>query len=187
MRINGKTAAEKGLKTGDRLEITTFRPHGHAMVPSAGEVRDTAVIPVWVTEGIHPCVLAVSNTLGNPFHGRAAAATNGPRQNIVAFTDNVIAEDQDLRDDIWWDLKNGGSGADYNLTAIPPMQSAPLVGMQGWYDTVCSIRKLQRQATTTKKMAPLPGNSGHRFSRPHAHFCRPRPSERHRCGFRQWV
>ena len=100
------------------------------------------MIPVWVTEGIHPRVLAVSNTLGNLFHGRAATASNGPRQNIPAFADDVIAEDQDVRDDIWWDPKNGGTGAGYNINAILPIQPAPLVGMQGWYDTVCSIRKI---------------------------------------------
>ena len=142
MWINTKTATERGLKTGDWVEITTYRPYGHAMGPGAGEVLGTAVIPVWVTEGIHPRVLAVSNTLGNLFHGRAATASNGPRQNIPAFADNVIAEDQDVRDDIWWDPKNGGTGAGYNINAILPIQPAPLVGMQGWYDTVCSIRKI---------------------------------------------
>ena len=48
--------------------------------------------------------------------------------------------DQDLDEDIWWDPRNGGVGAGYNINAILPIQSAPLVGMQGWYDTVCSIR-----------------------------------------------
>ncbi len=48
--------------------------------------------------------------------------------------------DQDLDQDIWWDPRNGGVGAGYNVNAILPIQSAPLVGMQGWFDTVCSIR-----------------------------------------------
>ena len=112
------------------------------MGPGAGEVLGTALIPVWVTEGIHPRVLAVSNTLGNLFAGRAATATNGPRQDIPAWSDSVIAEDQDVRDDIWWDTRNGGTGAGFNINAILPIQPAPLVGMQGWYDTVCSIRKV---------------------------------------------
>ena len=88
------------------------------------------MIPVWVTEGIHPRVLAVSNTLGNLLGGRAATATNSPRQNIPAFADNVIAEDQDVRDGIWWNPKNGGTGTGYNINAILPIQPAPLVGMQ---------------------------------------------------------
>ena len=50
----------------------------------------------FVTEGIHPRVVAVSNTLGNLWHGRAATARNGGRQGLDAWDDNVIAEDQDL-------------------------------------------------------------------------------------------
>ena len=142
MWINAKTAADRGLKTGDLVEITTYRPHGHAMGPGAGDVLGTAVIPVWVTEGIHPRVLAVSNTLGNLFGGRAATGRNGRKQDIPAWSDSVIAEDQDVRDDIWWDTRNGGTGAGFNINAILPIQPAPLVGMQGWYDTVCSIRKI---------------------------------------------
>jgi Fe-S-cluster-containing dehydrogenase component len=46
------------------------------------------------------------------------------------------------RGDIWWDKRKGGTGACYNVDAILPIQPAPLVGMQGWYDTVCSIRKI---------------------------------------------
>ena len=53
----------------------------------------------------------------------------------------MIAEDQDLVEDIWWDPANGGTGAGYNVNAILPIQPAPLVGMQGWFDTVCTIRK----------------------------------------------
>ena len=142
MWINTKTATERGLKTGDWVEITTYRPYGHAMGPGAGEVVGRAVIPVWVTEGIHPRVLAVSNTLGNLFHGRAATATNGARQDLPTWNDSLVAEDQDLSEDIWWDPRRGGTGSGYNINAILPIQPAPLVGMQGWYDTVCSIRKV---------------------------------------------
>ena len=46
-------------------------------------------------------MLAVSNTLGDLFRGCAATATNGPKQDIAAWSDSVIAEDLDVRDDIW--------------------------------------------------------------------------------------
>ena len=145
MWINAQTAKERGLKTGDWVEITTFRPYGHDLATSAGaegSVLGTAVIPVWVTEGIHPRVLAVSNTLGNLFHGRAATATNGAKQDLPAWNDSLVSEDQDLSEDIWWDPRLGGTGSGYNINAILPIQPAPLVGMQGWYDTVCTIRKV---------------------------------------------
>ena len=104
--------------------------------------NDRAVIPAFVTEGIHPRVLAVSNTLGNPWHGRAANARNGKNQALDAWNDSADAEDQDLAEDIWWDQANGGTGAGYNINGILPVHPAPLVGMQSWYDTVCSIRKV---------------------------------------------
>ena len=141
MWIHTDTAARHGIRTGDMVEITTFRPTGH-MMKNGGQVLGRAVIPAFVTEGIHPRVLAVSNTLGNPWHGRAANARNGAKQALNAWDDSVIAEDQDLVDDIWWDERKGGTGAGYNVNAILPIQPAPLVGMQGWYDTVCSIRRV---------------------------------------------
>ena len=36
-----------------------------------GDLVGKAVITAYVTEGIHPRVLAVSNSLGNLWHGRA--------------------------------------------------------------------------------------------------------------------
>ena len=141
MWINTDTAAMLGIKTGDMVEITTYRPYGHAM-KGGGEVVGKALVPAWVTEGIHPRVLAVSNTLGNSFHGRAATARNGKRQALDAWNKAVIEDDPDLDDDIWWDPARGGTGAGYNINAILPIQPAPLVGMQGWYDTVCTVRKV---------------------------------------------
>ncbi len=141
MWINTDTAARLGIKTGDLVELTTYRPHGHQM-KNGGDILGRALIPAYVTEGIHPRVLAVSNTLGNIWHGRASTAQGGKRQNIPAFEKNVIDDDADLDQDIWWDPRNGGTGAGYNINAVLPIQPAPLVGMQGWYDTICTVKKV---------------------------------------------
>ena len=143
MWINAATAEKLDIKTGDLVELTTYRPYGHAM-NGGGEVLGKAVIPAWVTEGIHPRVLAVSNTLGNLFHGRAATAKKGTKHKeaLAAFDNTLIDEDMDLTEDLWWDPANGGTGAGYNINAILPIQPAPLVGMQGWYDTVCTVRRV---------------------------------------------
>ena len=141
MWINTETAARYGIKTGDMVELTTYRPSGHQM-RNAGELLGKALIPAYVTEGIHPRVLAVSNTLGNPWHGRAATGINGAKQAIPAWDNSVNDEDADLDEDIWWDRARGGTGAGYNINAILPIQTAPLVGMQGWYDTICTLKKV---------------------------------------------
>jgi thiosulfate reductase / polysulfide reductase chain A len=140
MWIHTETAARYGIRTGDMVEVTTYRMGGH-LNPGNGEAIGRALVPAYVTEGIHPRVLAVSNTLGNTWHGRAATATRGKKQALPAFDGGVIAEDADLDEDLWWDVRRGGTGAGYNINAVLPIYSAPLVGMQGWYDTVCTIRK----------------------------------------------
>ena len=142
MWIHTDQAEKLGIKTGDLVEITTYRPHGHAMSPGGGTVLGSAQITAYVTEGIHPRTVAVSNTLGNFFHGRAATALKGRRGNNPAWDNKIETEDQDLVDDIWWDSRKGGTGSGYNINAILPIQPAPLVGMQGWYDTVCTLKKV---------------------------------------------
>jgi thiosulfate reductase / polysulfide reductase chain A len=138
--INAATAAKYGIKTGGLVEITTYRPQGHAM-KGGGEVLGRAQVPAYVTEGIHPRVIAMSNSLGNVFHGRVATARRGRKQDLPAWNDQLIAEDQDIRDDIWWDPRRGGTGAGYNINSILPIHPAPLVGMQSWYDTICTIKR----------------------------------------------
>jgi thiosulfate reductase/polysulfide reductase chain A len=139
--INTATAAQYGIQTGDLVEITTYRPKGHAMKGN-GERLGSATVAAYVTEGIHPRVIALSNSLGNVAHGRVALARRGRKQDLPAWNDEVIAEDQDIRDDLWWDPRRGGTGSGYNINAILPIQPGPLVGMQGWYDTICTIRRV---------------------------------------------
>ncbi len=141
MWMHTSVAKSLGVSTGDEVEITTYRPHGHEM-KNSGQVVGRARIPVYVTEGIHPRTVAVSNTLGNLFHGRAAVGKRGRRGEGAGWNNTLETEDQDLVDDIWWDERRGGTGGGYNINAILPIQPAPLVGMQGWYDTVCTLRRV---------------------------------------------
>ncbi|MGH7134181.1 MAG: hypothetical protein ACREHD_00490, partial [Pirellulales bacterium] len=92
---------------------------------------------------IHPRVLAVSNSLGHHFGGRSATATQAPRPAGPAFDANLLPEDADLSESLWWDARLGGPGAGVNINAILPIQPAPLTGMQAWFDTVCSIKPLE--------------------------------------------
>lgn len=139
--INAATAGRYGIRTGDLVEITTFRPRGHTY-KATGEKIGSAVVAAYVTEGIHPRVIAMSNSLGQHYQGRVATARPGSRQNLPAWNDDVIPEDEDIAENIWWDPRKGGSGEGYNINAILPISPSPLVGMQSWYDTVCTIRRL---------------------------------------------
>ena len=119
----------------------------------AGDAVGKAVVPVYVTEGIHPRVIAMSNSLGNTQHGRAGNGRRGPRdERFPGFDGSVIAEDQDLSEDLWWGQgeslwsrltgAGNGLGCGYNINAILPIYPSPLVGMQGWYDTACTVRRV---------------------------------------------
>ncbi len=154
MWIHAATANKLGIRTGDTVEVTTYRPKSGALGDKAyrggGEVLGSARVKAFVTKGIHPRVVAVSNSLGWISGGRAAEGERGRRVEVAA---KGLAPDaaqafgpapavDDLEFGLWWDEKNGGRGSGVNINAILPINPQPLVGMQSWFDTVCSIRKV---------------------------------------------
>lgn len=140
--INAETARRLGIRTGDLVEITTFRPKGRTHRPT-GEPLGTVRVAAFVTEGIHPRVVALSNSLGHRYGGRVATADRSPRPTHLAFDEKVIPEDPHLGQTLWWDKDDGGTGAGFNVNTILPIQPAPVTGMQAWFDTVCEIRKVE--------------------------------------------
>lgn len=157
MWINSSSAARLNVKTGDTVELTTYRPVsgklGDKAFRGTGEKIGSANVKVFVTDGIHPRVLAISNSLGWITGGRASEGKGGDRDAIAARSlapDAALgfgpASDIDNRDDleygVWWDKKNGGRGNGVNVNALLPINPQPLVGMQSWFDTVCSLRKV---------------------------------------------
>ncbi|MEX2185762.1 MAG: molybdopterin-dependent oxidoreductase [Pirellulales bacterium] len=140
--INAETARRLGIRTGDLVDITTYRPKGHTHRPT-GEALGTLRVAVFVTEGIHPRVLAMSNSLGHRYGGRVATANRGPRPKNPSFDEKIIAEDSDLAETLWWDKEDAGAGPGFNVNAILPIQPSPVTGMQSWFDTVCAIRKVE--------------------------------------------
>jgi thiosulfate reductase/polysulfide reductase chain A len=157
MWINTATAKKLGLKNGDMVELTTYRPlSGPAQQADqqayrgTGEKIGSARMRVFVTRGIHPRVVAVSNSLGWLSGGRASEGKNGRRVEVAAQGISADAAKgfgpapalDDLNAGVWWDRKNGGRGNGVNINALLPINPQPLVGMQAWFDTVCSLRKV---------------------------------------------
>lgn len=139
--INTATAARLGIRTGDLVEITTYRPKGKTFA-ATGERLGSVRVRAFVTEGIHPRVLAMSNSLGHQFGGRAATARCAPRPDGPGFDPHRFPEDPDLAHALWWDASQGGKGAGFNVNAVLPIQPSPVTGMQSWYDTVCTVKKV---------------------------------------------
>jgi len=92
----------------------------------------------------------VSNSLGGISGGRASEGKNGRRVAVAARGISADAAKgfgpapahDDLDAGVWWDKKNGGRGNGVNINALLPINPQPLVGMQAWFDTVCSLRKV---------------------------------------------
>ena len=139
MWINAQTAKKLLIKTGDTVEITSYRPKSGFRASKSKETVASMQIKVFVTQGIHPQVLAISNSLGMQFGGNIPKAHNGKKRLIDGF---APYEDLDLRGNIWWDTSKGGVGNGFNPNSLMPINPAPLVGMQAWNDTICSIRKV---------------------------------------------
>lgn len=114
--INAGTAGKLGIKNGDLIRITS--PVGYLVTKAK------------VTEGIHPNVVAISNTLGTKF-GRFATATKmgGPGKYGAA-------DDPDIKN-IWWKTEG------VNPNDIIPAVADPIGGSQGWFDTVVKVTPAQ--------------------------------------------
>lgn len=154
MWVNSATAKKLGVKTGDLVELTTYRPVsgdiGDKAYKGTGDKIGSAKVKVFVTNGIHPRVVAVSNSLGYITGGRASEGKRDRREDVAAkglapsaaaaFGPAALVDD--LEYGLWWDERNGGRGNGVNINALLPINPQPLVGMQSWFDTVCSIRKV---------------------------------------------
>lgn len=139
MWINTQTAKKIGIKNGDMVELTTFRPRVGFKASQRGEIVASMRVKAFVTEGVHPRVVSLSNSLGMNYGGRIAKATNAKRADLPAYS----FVDHFSRDGlIWWDKKAGGTGNGFNPNHVIPINPAPIVGMQAWNDTVCVVKKV---------------------------------------------
>lgn len=150
MWVHPEVASRLSIRTGDWVEVTTYRPKSGPSGDKAyrasdkDEVVGRAKVKVFVTEGIHPRVVAVSNSLGWEVGGRATEGRNGQRDDtrVPRAGMGPVPSFDDLTHGVWWDERQGGRGNGVNINEILPINPSPLVGMQSWYDTVCSLQKV---------------------------------------------
>ena len=109
--INEETARRMKIDNGDQVRITS--PLG------------SLVTPVFVTQGIHPRVVALSDSLGRWNYGRTPQGkpfqSQDPETNLL-----------------WW----GKHGTGVHPNPIIPIQQDPLGEGQGWMDTVIKVEKV---------------------------------------------
>ncbi len=108
--IHEETARKLGVREGDRVRVTS----------SVGSL----VTPVFITQGIHPRVVALSDSLGRWNFGRVAQGKSFRSQDPET-------------DHFWW----GKKGTGVHPNPIIPIQQDPYGEGQGWMDTVIRIQK----------------------------------------------
>jgi thiosulfate reductase/polysulfide reductase chain A len=108
--INEETAKKMSLNNGDRVRVTS----------SLGSI----VTPVVVTQGIHPRVVALSDSLGHWNYGRTPQGKPFQSQDPETHL-------------LWW----GKRGTGVHPNPIIPVLQDPLGEGQGWMDTVIKVEK----------------------------------------------
>ena len=109
--VNLRTAQAMGLKNGDRVKITS----------SAGSLT----VPIRMTHGIHPKVVALPEGLGHTALGKIARAI---KYKSSDFDTN----------ELWWEQEGNGA----NPNSVIPAQLDPAAGGTAWNDTLVTITKI---------------------------------------------
>lgn len=109
--INPRTAEERGIKDGDKIRVTSR--------------LSSIVTQAYVTQGIHPQVIAISDSCGHWQNGRVAQAKRfkspDPETSLI-----------------WWEKEGNG----VHPNPIIPVSSDPIGGGQAWMDTVVTVTKV---------------------------------------------
>lgn len=137
------TGKSLGLKEGDSVRISVFRPHGHTYRSNEKEIVGTVENHVRFLKGMHSKVIMCSHHVGHSEHGsvgRAEEAKSTPAVGIAATPDE--AETKALKGGLWWSKKKGGIGGGVAINDALPINPCPLTGGQNWYDNVCKIEKI---------------------------------------------
>jgi len=128
--INKATAAKLGIKAGDTIKLTRSAKSGEAKERS---VTSTA----FLTEGIHPQVIAMANGTGHTVDAKFAHVAEGEKMKVDEITTNFLKDPNvEL---IWWKEK-GGIGI--NAKQIVPVAPDPVGGGQIWGDVVVTVAKV---------------------------------------------
>ncbi|HEB90899.1 MAG TPA: twin-arginine translocation signal domain-containing protein [Deltaproteobacteria bacterium] len=139
------TAERLGVATGDEVELTTYRPKGASDRSGERDPVGRLRNRVRVVPGMHPRVVACAHHSGHWEHGVVA---RGGEPTIASARVGMNADTSELdalAREIWWSKDRGGVGHGVAINDVYPINPAPLVGGQNWFDNVCRIRRVSGQ------------------------------------------
>lgn len=137
------TGKSMGLKEGDSVRLSVFRPHGHTYRSGEKEIVGSFENHVRFLKGMHPKVMMCSHHTGHSEHGAVARAEenpSAPKAGVTETPDEIEAKT--LKHGVWWSKKKGGLGGGVHINDALPINPCPLTGGQNWYDNVCKIEKI---------------------------------------------
>ena len=160
--LHPDTAAEFGLEDGDWIEVTSYfsrelqqqSPHLQRNdLQATGDRRKLATmrVPIVTMQGIHPRVIAMSNSCGHWQYTSVAQARRQPAHNSqLEGCDPVGYRDADWERNMWWEDHSNGdphawqpnTGNGWNQNRIMPIAPDPVSGQQAFHDTVVTIKKV---------------------------------------------
>jgi anaerobic selenocysteine-containing dehydrogenase len=129
--LNPETAHELGIEEGDHIKLT--RKNGDdAKIRS---IESTA----YLTEGIHPKVIAMSNGVGHTAFGAIAQAEEIPYPDP-----SVPPELSDPNTElVWWGHHGFNPGHGVNAKQMVPVDVDPVGGGQAWGEMVVTLAKAE--------------------------------------------
>ena len=137
-----ETAARIGVATGDEIEITTYRPEGAAYRANETEPVGSVRNRVRIIPGMHPRVIAQAHHAGHWQHGVVARAGDVSNSDGSAGMGQNTPGRDELAQQIWWSKARGGTGGGVAINHVYPINAAPLVGGQNWFDNVCRVSRV---------------------------------------------
>jgi thiosulfate reductase/polysulfide reductase chain A len=160
--LNPKTAQKFGVQDGDWIEVTACfsseleakSPHlNHTEVdPTTGRrIVGRMRVPVVTMEGIHPRVIAMSNSCGHTQYTNVAQAKRQPSPGEhLSGSDSALYRDADWERNMWWEDNSGddhtkwlrNTGAGWNQNKLMPIAPDPISGQQAYHDTVVAIERI---------------------------------------------
>ena len=162
--LNPATAASMGLEDGDWIELTSYysktlvekSPHlkrDDLPMENGRQIVSTMRVPIVTMAGIHPKVIAMSNSCGHWEYTNVAKGVKGspePGAGAAAGNDIKTYRDADWERNMWWEDQSNGdptkwkknTGNGWNQNKLMPISPDPITGQQSFHDTVVSIKKV---------------------------------------------
>lgn len=134
------TGRALGLSEGDEVKVSVYRPTGFTYRSGEKGVMGSFTNHVRFLKGMHSKVMMCSHHVGHFEHGIVGQSST--TETSPAEGKSGKLSDKRLKDGVWWAKKRGGIGGGVHINDALPINPAPLIGGQNWYDNVCSIEKV---------------------------------------------